>query len=144
MPTKIIFRLHQDADGYPPVAYEGIWAEPDNHGHYIIDNIPFFTHDATLGDVVQADSYDGELWFTRLIEATPSSLIRVVYYSDAVLTQIRSTLHDLGCETEWDAIHHLIAVHIPTAVSLTDVQAFLAKGFQAEEWDYEEAILRHE
>ena len=48
--VKILFQLTQDEDGYPPIQVEGVWAlsAPDGADGYLIDNVPFFTRDATL------------------------------------------------------------------------------------------------
>jgi hypothetical protein len=53
MPHKIIFSLTQDADGYPPVAAENVWAMHRGGQHYEIDTLPFCTPAATLGDSVE-------------------------------------------------------------------------------------------
>ena len=56
--VKIQFNITQDSEGYPPVAVEGVWAMKAPCGSYVLDNIPFFTRDATFGDTVTAKEDD--------------------------------------------------------------------------------------
>jgi hypothetical protein len=139
---KIIFKLVQDDDGYPPVGYESVWAIPFGEGQFKIDNIPFFTCDATLGDVIAAYEDMGELRFTTMIKSSGSSLLRIVYVEGSDVEQIRSDLRCLGCSTEWDKIHRLISVDVPPEVELSHVRDFLDSGLERGISDYEEAIVR--
>jgi len=142
MHSKIVFRLEQDADGYPPVAYEGIWAIYQEGSRYLIDNIPFFTREATVGDSVEANNRDGELIYVRTLTQSGNSLIRIVYYEGTDPAILRKDLEHIGCSTEWDGDHQLIAINVPPEVMLNDIQEFLQTGFDQDRWDYEEVILR--
>src|SRR5574337_180249 len=65
--VKIFFHLQQDEDGYPEVSAESVWAKPTGAAdEYIVDNIPFFTRDATIGDTLKALKKEGALWFDSL------------------------------------------------------------------------------
>ena len=139
---KIVFKLFQDEDGYPPVGYESVWAIPLGAGQFAIDNIPFFTCDATLGDVVSANEEMGELRFVTVIRNSGNSLLRLIYAEGADVEQIRSALRELGCSTEWDSNHRLISVNVPASVALSRVRAFLDSGVERGISDFEEAIAR--
>jgi hypothetical protein len=67
----------------------------------------------------------------------------VVYYGETDPSEIRGKLEQLGCSTELNSDHQLIAVNIPLEVPLHDVQLFLQSGLDQDLWDYEEAIIRH-
>lgn len=139
---KIVFKLVQDDDGYPPVDYEGLWALPFDEGQFTIDNIPFFTCDATLGDVVAADEEMGELRFVAMIRSSGSSLLRMVYVEGSDVEKIRADLRSLGCSTEWDENHRLISINVPPEAELSRVREFLDSGLEQGTLDYEEAIAR--
>jgi hypothetical protein len=139
---KITFKLVQDDDGYPPVGYESVWAIPLGESQFKIDNIPFFTCDATLGDVVTAYEEMGELMFIATIKSSGSSLLRLVYAEGSDVGQIRSDLERLGCSTEWDKRDRLISVDVPPEVELSRVRDFLESGLERGISDYEEAIVR--
>ncbi len=139
---KILFRLEQDEDGYPPVDVEGIWAESDDESVFVIDNIPFFTREATLGDSIEAVKENGELFYLRTRSKSSNSLIRVILFDGNDPTDLRNELLNLGCSTELSHLNALIAVNVPIEVRIDSVRALLQKGCEEDHWDYEEAILR--
>lgn len=141
--VKINFKIAQDDDGYPPVAVESLWATPVG-GHFVVDSIPFFTRDATVGDLVRAvpDS-TGSLWFEGIEHASQSSLIRVVFFKTNYDESVAKRLKALGCGTEGMRAYKLLAIDVPAGVDLADVQDFLRSEALADRLDYEEALLRH-
>jgi hypothetical protein len=141
MHRKIFFELEQDEDGYPPAASESVWAIPLVEDRYVIDNIPFFAREATLGDIVEVTEKDGTLYYKSTFKRSGNSLIRIVYLKETDPSVVRDKLKTFGCSSEWDETHHLIAVSVPPEVKLSDVQVFLQDGFEQGNWDYEEPIL---
>lgn len=142
MRRKIWFELQQDEDGYPPVGTETVWAIHRGENQYEIDNIPFFEKEATLGDVVETvEDSDGLLSYKAMVKRSGNSLIRVVYYDTTDPGQLLKGLKDLGCLTELDKPHHLIAVNVSPEVELESIQAFLRRGLEQGLWGYEEPIL---
>jgi hypothetical protein len=116
--TKVNFRVKQDADGYPPVAVESLWAKPVA-GAYVIDSIPFFTSEATNGDHVAARKGEGDaLWFERVLQRSGNSLIRVVMFNLDDQDALIQDMTRLGCGTEGMRQFKLLAVDIPHEVSL--------------------------
>ena len=141
--VKIHFQLQQDEDGYPPVAAESIWALPGSHANeYVVDNVPFFERDATLGDVILARKEDGNLWFEKVARRSENSLIRITFFDRGVVEEVCKSLAALGCVTEALKQYNLVAVSIPANIDLSDVQAYLQAQARAGALDYEEAILR--
>lgn len=141
--VKVHFRLVQDEDGYPPVAVETLWAERGaNAGEYVIDNIPFFARDATIGDTVLVREEEGNHWFERLVRRSQNSLIRVVLFDETCLERVSAHLVAQGCLTEYLRDHSLLAVSIPVTVKLADVQRYLQVEASTGNIDYEEPILR--
>ena len=140
---KIHFRLEQDEDGYPPVAVESLWAQPGlSPGEYVIDNVPFFVSEATVGDTVSAQEEDGAHWFSSLISRSRNSLVRIVFFDKSRVEAASEYLIAMGCSTECLREHSLMAVSIPEEVALTDVQAYLQSEADLGSIDYEEPILR--
>lgn len=142
-PVKINFKLQPDADGYPPIAVESLWAKPIG-GQFEIDSIPFFTRDATVGDLVRAvpDS-TGTLWFESVEQSSRRSLIRVVFVEPDCEQSAVVSLKALGCGTEGMKAFKLLAVDVPANVDIGDVQDYLRAEASAGRLDYEEALLRH-
>ncbi|MDB4956890.1 MAG: hypothetical protein JWO36_4459 [Myxococcales bacterium] len=141
---KIAFPLVKDADDYPPFDVEDLWGESTNIPlEFVIDNIPFFARQATLGDVIQASQLGGRLVFDKVIKRSPSSLMRVVMYDSSEIAEVRDQLKVLGCSSEWFAQSNVIAVDIPGSVGLQAVQEYLTELEEANRASYEEPILRH-
>lgn len=143
MHVKILFWLTKDDDGYPPMEIEGVWAAETGDGGYEIDNIPFFARQATVGDIVEAGSVDGQLFYERTRLRSKHSLMRVVLFDGRDPSPLRADLARLGCSTEQSHLAPLIAVDVPPSVRIDDVRAILDDGCEKGFWDYEEPILRH-
>lgn len=140
---KVHFEFEQDEDGYPPVAVESVWCEPTSiRGEFIVDSIPFFIRDATLGDVVEATERPDGWWFARIVRPSTHSLIRAVLFDTQQAQRIRTELKRLGCSTEYLDTYRLIAVHVPGSTLLGSVQAYLDLEAQGGTIDYEEPLLR--
>ncbi len=143
--VKVFFRLEQDADGYPPVSVESVWAQASaTPGEYVLDNVPFFTSSATLGDTVLAKDAEGVLWFDGLVSRSRNSLLRAVFFHQhgSAVTEIRSKLESLGCQVESFQNHHLLAISVPAQTPLTAIQDYLHQLSLAGTLDFEEPILR--
>ncbi|WP_081426063.1 DUF4265 domain-containing protein [Sorangium cellulosum] len=137
----LVFPLERDEEGYPPVDYERVWVTLVDENSAIIDNIPFFCRDVALGDTVRYQAGDGdELLYVSMIKRSGNSLLRVLYYENDP-SELRKLLEELGCETELDASHNLIAVSVPPGDKLERVQKILAEKEAQGELGYEEAIL---
>lgn len=143
--VKVRFQLEQDEDDWPPAAVETVWAGPGPcEGQYIIDNAPFFAREATVGDIVQARSEEGNLAFVKTIKESGNSLIRIIVKDSHRLEEFAKHFNSMGCYTEGYPDFKLIAVDIPSDVRLSDVQHYLREQAEAGTLDYEEAILRQD
>ena len=49
---KKLFLNLEVIDGYPPVSMESIWAEVTEEGYLKVNNIPFYSKEISLGDIV--------------------------------------------------------------------------------------------
>lgn len=141
--VKVHFRVQQDEDGFPPVSVESVWASPGStRNEYVIDNVPFFARDATIGDTVLIREIDHELWFDKITHRSGNSLLRVVFFDPDALDRVNGQLRSMGCSTEYLRAHKLLAVNIPSDVKLTDVVGYLQSEAGNGTVDYEEPILR--
>jgi hypothetical protein len=142
METKMHFQLRPDADGWPPVAVESVWVTALDDGCFAVGNIPVFAVEATLDDIVEAEWNGAELRYKATVRASGNSLLRVIYAKGSDPAGVRGGLTALGCSTELDDRHGIVAVNVPPHVDLVSVQDFLARGAREDKWDYEEALLR--
>lgn len=141
---KITFNIVQDADGYPPFASESVWASStENPYEYVVDNIPFFAREATLGDRIRARQIGNELVFETIVQKSSNSLVRVVVYDPSQVDAVRAQLKALGCTTEAFGPRPIIAVDIPARVDLARVRNYLDPLETNDVLTYEEPLLRH-
>jgi Domain of unknown function (DUF4265) len=140
--AKMLFRLDRDDEGYPPVDIERLWCEEIGAGEFTLDNIPFFTRQATLGDVVEGQRLGDEIFYLSTLERSQNSLLRVVFFDGRDPSALRAELAKLGCSSEQSHLQSLIAVNVPPSVNIADVRNLLNEGCEKGFWDYEEPILR--
>lgn len=141
---KLSFDVEQDDSGYPPVNVESVWVKPVSGHLYEMDSIPFFTREATVGDVISArEDPSGNLWFQEIDRQSMHSLIRVVFFDHDCVESVVEKLRASGCGTEQMQEFNLVAVDVPGDVSLERVREFLDAQSSDGRIDYEEALLRH-
>lgn len=140
--VKVLFRLEKDDDGYPPADVEGIWAEEMDSGVFVIDNIPFYSHEVSLGDVIEVETVADEYFYSGTRQKSGNSLVRVIVFDGRDSSDLRCELKKLGCATEQSDLKSLVAVNIPPTVDMNKVRAILDEGCGNGWWDYEEAIIR--
>lgn len=139
---KVLFRLQQDANGYPPASVEGLWAKAVEGG-YAVDNIPFHVYGIAPGDVIGTREEDGETWFDELRSSSGSSVFRVIVKPPETLDQVRAALLDFGCACETEQAVKMLAVEVPPQRTLDTLLYYLLTQREAGLLDFEEGVLRH-
>jgi hypothetical protein len=139
--TKVVFKLEQDDEGYPPAASESVWAKQIGDNRYRIENIPFFARNVSFGDVVETTDDHGRLMVTRRVDQSNHSTIRVMLKRVDDVSSLRQVLRETGCDSELSHLPRLIAVDIPPRVELEKVRGILNRGVSEGLWDYEESAL---
>lgn len=148
--TKVRFALEVDADGWPPVSSEGLWAEPLGGDRYRIDNTPWFVRGVASDDVVSATAdADGVLWATQGLSWSGRLTIRVIPSREGPLGGSLQGVLDAfeplgvtgeGAEPAWP----IVALDVPPDADLARVKALLRKGQADGRWDYEESCVSDE
>jgi hypothetical protein len=90
--VKVHFRLAPDKSGYPPAASEFLWCMPTKRGSFIVDNIPFFARDISLGDEISAEKVGKALHFSRVLRKSKNSTVRVLLRKPDLTVAIREKL----------------------------------------------------
>jgi hypothetical protein len=142
--VKMLVRLEQDEDGYPPTTEESLWVIPLGQGLFQVDNTPFFAWDLALGDVVAAAPEDGLWRFRQLVRRSGHATLRLIVYDVAEVPSIIERFTRLGCLSERSHIPGLIALDVPPSTSWAEVKQLLTEGEANERWGYEEARLPDE
>ncbi len=139
---KVLFRLEQDENGYPPASVEGLWAKAVEGG-YAVDNIPFHVYGIAPGDVITTREENGETWFDALRCGSGSSVFRVLVKPPETLDQVCTALQDFGCNCETEQAVKMLAVEVPSQRSLDTLLYYLLTQREAGLLDFEEGVLRH-
>ncbi|MDO4640114.1 MAG: DUF4265 domain-containing protein [Neisseria sp.] len=139
---KIFFRLEVVGD-YPPVSMESIWAEPTKEGFFKIDNIPFYSKEVSLGDIVSAEKQEENYFlYRKTIVHSNNSTIRIIFFNDdqELKDQVLARLTELGCSFEaFD--EKFYAINVPITVDIELIYNFLDSLLENEELDYETGYL---
>jgi len=135
---------------------ETMWVAQIGEDLYRLENIPFFFHGVSLGDVVQARWRPEDLdelepgeraeacgfpYFERVARRGGNSTLRLAMEGDAARADLLAELSLMGCSYE----HFpplLVAINVPAAVSLDAVMAHLAcRGCRWENGDPDTAAV---
>lgn len=142
-PVRITFTTPPDEHGWPPARFERVWALQTSDSWARLDNVPFFTKEATLDDLVEFRvDPDGVCAFVRNVEASENSLIRVLTHTRDTFDRVQKALMDLGCVVEGHATMLMLAVSISRSAGLQAPMDFLVELEEEGELEYEEAIIR--
>ncbi|HEU4412547.1 MAG TPA: DUF4265 domain-containing protein [Polyangiaceae bacterium] len=139
---KVYSRIERDADGFPPVAVERVWAMPTEGGLDVVDNIPFFARAAALGGTVAVEVDGGRRWYRATAKASANSLLRVLVLEGAAADEVAAVLERFGCGFERDATDWLFAVNVPPEASLRAVLTYLTALAAGGHLTYEGVLLR--
>ena len=138
----VLWRLEQDAQGYPPASVEGLWAKPTAAG-YQVDSIPFYAYGIAPGDIISIREDGEQSWFEALQQSGGASVFRILVKAAGDLDQVRAALEDFGCPCEVEQAVKMLAVEVPPARTLDTLLYYLLTQREAGTLDFEEGVLRH-
>lgn len=138
----VLWRLEQDAQGYPPASVEGLWAKPTAVG-YQVESIPFYAYGIAPGDTVSIREDGEQSWFEALQQSGGASVFRILVKAAGDLEQVRAALADFGCPCEVEQAVKMLAVEVPPARTLDTLLYYLLTQREAGTLDFEEGVLRH-
>lgn len=141
--VKLFFELQPDEDGWPPARVESVWAHSTQASdEYVLDNIPFFTTDATIDDTVRVcRKKDGTLWFEQIVHRSRNSLIRIIFNDRTRLNIVKSQLQSYGCTMEYFGAYALLSVNVPPCANLAAARKYIQTEYLSGHLDYEEPVL---
>lgn len=138
---KIVFELKKDADGYPPLAAESLWALKQADGSYKVDNIPFYARGVSLGDLVSVGENGGALVFTGIVARSGNSTFRAFIPEDLTRKSIMDAIKKIGGFCEVSEVGELVAISAPRECR-QEVADALDNWRQSGLLDYEAPVLR--
>ncbi|HEY6375528.1 MAG TPA: DUF4265 domain-containing protein [Edaphobacter sp.] len=142
-PVEVFFSVKQDESGYPPVSCEQIWCIENANDLFVIDNIPFYATDVSLGDEIRAEVRDGARWFGSLVKASRNTTLRIFARNKEIAPLIIRQLETFGGLTERMEDSGLIAVSLPPTADIAGALAYLDRESDAENLAFEESSVRY-
>jgi hypothetical protein len=145
--ARVVFPLQVDADGWPPVGAERVWAFDLGEGQYRIDNVPWFVRDLAVGDVVAAAPPDAGSHpvFAHLIERSDHLTIRLICFREGPLQGDLQAVVDaftpLGVYAEGVKQYGMVALDIPPTADLRSIHQRLVAGAADGSWEWEEGRI---
>ena len=133
----------QNESGYPPVGEELIWCTLRENGTYLVDNIPFYAPNISLGDEIRVETQNDELWFEELVNPSKNTTIRVFARKKSFGPSIIPRMQSFGGHTEKMEGVDLVAVSFPPTADLAGALAFLDKESDAGNLAFEESAVRY-
>lgn len=144
--VRVRFLLVADADGWPPVTSEGLWAEPLGDDEFRIDNTPWFVRNLAADDVVRAlAGSDDVLWAVEKVRWSGRMTVRVIPRQDGPL---EGSLHAVldsfaayGVLGEGTEQYRMVALDIPPECDVRAVKSLLYNGETDGRWYFEEGCI---
>jgi len=140
---KKLFLNLEVIDGYPPVSMESIWVEVTEEGYLKVNNIPFYSKEISLGDIVSViQKEENYLLYDKTIIHSKNSTLRIVFFNEnqKFKDKILTKLIDLGCEYEAFNIN-FYAINIPIQVDIEEIYNFLDEFVETDDLDYDTGYL---
>ena len=145
--VRVVFPLEVDADGWPPVGAERLWANALGDNRYEIDNVPWFVRDLAAHDIVRAVAPDEQSHpvFQQLETRSEHLTVRVICFRAGPLggdlQRVIDAFAGLGVYAEGIDQYGMVALDIPPVAPLRQVYRRLAAGDQDGSWTWEEGRI---
>lgn len=149
-PIKIVFDLHTDDDGFPPIGAESLHAKADERGGFILDNTPFFVEGVAAGDRVEAvpmPGATGRYRFIRVLEPSPNKAMSIIFLSENTKETVFQELKRRGCYCEYGEFHkrgelEMLAVSVPETSDYESIRTYLSDLEENEELSFAELAVQ--
>ena len=142
-PEKIFFAIEQDHSKYPSVSCEQLWCLPVQTDTYLIDNIPFYARDVSIGDEIRTELRDDRRWCICVTKPSTNTTLRVFARNPIFEPMLRPRLESFGGLTEKMEGSPLIAVSLPGIADIASALAFLDREYEAGNVGFEESCVRY-
>src|SRR5947209_5512780 len=142
MTSKVFFPLEIDDDMYPPVTEEYLWCTRADEGLLVIDNIPFFARDVSLGDRISVRDVSGKLQFNAVEVPSVNTTVRVLAHDPLEIPKLREKLEEIGSSVEVNGYLGILAVSIPAGRVAEETLYVLDDEREAGRIGFEESSVR--
>ena len=121
---------------------EIIFGKEISNGKYVIENIPLYTKNLALGDILLAERLDdGKLYFEDLLETSENSTVRVIFfnYDETIVLNFLKEMEKCGVNWVGFIGGSYYSMNINKELDYKPIKNFLEQNRGI--IDYEEACL---
>lgn len=141
--AKILFRLKQDEDGYPPVQWESLWGVEVGAHRYRVDNVPLYAVGVSKFDIVEATPAGEELIATRVVARGGHSTLNVFVEDGTERRRVVERLKLLGAAVMMPSTGSLFSVDIPPEAGFDPIDTYLESISDGNHIAYGDLCLQH-
>jgi len=108
---------------------------------YEIADIPFFSENLAVGDLIDVEEDEGQFYFLDLLAPSGHSTVQMVLFRPECRQLLREKMQELSCKCDDRNIPNYLAIDIPTNVDYSDVRSQLDHFEQNGFINFKEACL---
>ena len=142
-PSSVFFHVEQDKNGNPPITREEVWCIHKDGDRYIVDNIPFYARDISMGDEINTEIRNGERWFQAVTAPSKNTTVRVYARNPMTASTLLPLIHSFGGLTEKMEDSPLIAINFPPSADIAAAMEYLDRESEAGNLAFEESSVRY-
>jgi hypothetical protein len=141
-PTAVFFSVEQDENGYPSVGCEQVWCLPVERDRFVVEDIPFYARDVSMGDEISTELRDVERWFSAVVRPSRNTTIRAFARKPEIEKTLRPKLESFRGLTKKMEGSPLIAVSLPPSADIAGAMDYLDRESNAGNVAFEESCVR--
>lgn len=138
-------KIPLSGDNLAGATSESLWAEPQDHGRYVLKNVPFYAKGLSCDDTVEAEQSGGDLVFKRVVQHNGHSTYRIYAQQGRSAPDVSALLEKLRgmhCDVEL-ATDKLVGIDVLPQADVYKVHAALSEAEQAGIIDFQEGHCGH-
>ncbi len=148
MTLKVLFKLENNEDGYPPISHELINVTDMSNNTFRIDNAPFFVRELSFNDIVFAQESDinEQFEFVCVKEESSFTSISIIILAPSMDSYLMDLLRGLGCVVEYGEFgsYRVLAVAIPAETDYFKLKKQLNSLEEDTKISFEELAIAHQ
>jgi Domain of unknown function (DUF4265) len=142
-PIAVFVSVEQDENGYPSVSREQLWCIPVGENKCIVDNIPFYAREISMGDEIYFQTRNSEHWFNGVSKPSRNTTLRTFARKDGLVSNLVTKIRSFGGLTEKMEGSPVIAVSLPPSANIAGALDYLDRESDAGNVGFEESCVRY-
>ncbi len=143
-PVQVIFSLDETTSASSGLSEEAIWCLPTmSSNSFVVDNIPFYATDISMGDEIKAEVSSAKLRFMKVLRKSKNTTVRLFAMQGSAESELIPKMQSFGGLTEKMEGSSLVAVSLPPTADLAGAFAYLDSESEKRRIGFEELSVRY-